>query len=128
MNGNLADCRSEDFLWSNSIPERNDLQSMSPASPGIGQVVPVPEIRFLFADPFDEFFHFGMVPQALEGVVKIQQFTFGENGVDFGMTNDMERHGFRALVGFGFEVMLVDGTAFDEIASTNAASADDFGC
>ena len=46
--------------------------------------------------------------------------------MDLGMANDMQRHRFRAFVGFGLEMMHVDGFAFNQVPSTDAAFADDF--
>jgi hypothetical protein len=98
------------------------------AASGVRELISVSEIRLFFPDPFDKFFHFGMVAQPFEGMVKVKKFAFCKNRMDLGMANDMQRHRFRAFVGFGLEMMHVDGFAFNQVPSTDAAFGDDFEC
>lgn len=55
-----------------------------------------------------------MVAKAFRGVVVVKKLLFCEDGVDFGMADDVKCDRLGPFVGLGLEVMFIDSGAVDQ--------------
>lgn len=101
--------------------EREQAQRLSPPLHGAGSAVGLVEVGRLFADPADEFAHFGMGGDGFGSVIAFEEFTLGKEAMDFGMADAVEPDFFPATESLGNEVMFIGRRAFRERATAYGA-------